>query len=244
VNRILWRAHPVRNAHTVKIIGLLFSAVVLWQSAVASMIMDGTTGEPWLLLTSAWWLAAGFTVFGPFSQRVGEFALGLPVAARRHWTIHGLQVLAHGGGVLALCLIPSLLLALAHGVEASAADTEPAARLRLALQLATHGPAWWLLLVAVMLADRPHLSSIARDRRWVVRQLAGGAGLVLVGARTGPAAALLVALAAVAIMVIIRRGLPEALLADDASLRPPGAIRTTDTWRPCPGGAGARSGWW
>lgn len=225
MNRILWRAHPVRNAHTVKIVGLLFSAAVLWQSAVASLIMDGTTLDPWLLLASTWWLAAGFTVFGPFSQRVGEFALGLPIPARRHWTIHGLQVLAHGGGMLALCLIPSLLLAFAHGADTFDASVEPSTRFRLAMQLLAHGPAWWLLLVAVTLGDRPHLANVARDRRWVVRQLAtllaAGAGMMLIGARTGPLVALPVALAAVAILLSVRRGLPEALLADDARLRSP-----------------------
>lgn len=225
MNRILWRAHPVLNTYTVKIISLLFSGAVLWQAVAASLLKDGAPIDPWLLLTSCWWLAAAFTVFGPFNQRVGEFALGLPVAARRHWTIHGLQVLVHGGGVLALCLIPSLLLAFAHGVEASAADAEPATRLHLARQLATHGPAWWLLLVAVTLGDRPHLAGIARDRRWATRQLitlvATGSGLMLIGARTGPAVALLVALVAMGILVSILRGLPEALLADDARLRSP-----------------------
>jgi hypothetical protein len=194
---------------------MAFGLATMLTGTQSLILVKQPSFDLWWLLASIWLIAGAFQVWGPFNSRVSEFGLRLPISSRRLATVNLLATVILSGGMLLMCLLPQTLF-IKHVIMPSRNAPESFALFGTLLpKLWTHGVAWWLLLVAVTVSDRPQLATVPRDRRWYLRQSAGffvgAAGMILLGSRLGHVLAFVVALIAIAWIVWTMRSLPSTL---------------------------------
>jgi len=240
VIRTLWKHHPSRTMLAIKWLGMSASTLITWQGIFTYVLAKGHGVDPWLLALGSWFIPALILAVGPFEGRAREFSLTLPVSGQRLWQLHSGTLAYIGGFMLALSMgLQTLVIKLfAAASEPMPAMTEAAAYLD---NLWLHGVAWWLILLAATVSDRPHLAAVARDRRWLLRQIVSvvvcGTGLILLGRIDGVLVPLAVAAVGAIWLHQTWRRVPGSLLLADHSLSSaPRRVTSDQLLRPLP--------WW
>jgi len=222
VNLTLLRHHPLLRGMYVKWLVLGVALASFWVGVVAGWHATAEIAPGWWTLTAVWLPAAMFLAFGGQTTRTRPFALGLPITGRRVWAAHAAAVLLTSGAMLAACLAVETY-ALLGLRRAPAAGPLFASGLDRMGHVWLHAGAWWLLLCAFVLHDRPHLAEVPRDRRWLASQAAGvaamTAGLMVASPLLGWPVALLAAVAAAALAVRTWRRIPISLVLADREAR-------------------------
>jgi hypothetical protein len=237
---LLVRHHPLVNITYFKWLMMAFALATFWLGTMAFLVARTGAAPPWWQLVMIWLPTALFLALGAQGQRCRDFALGLPVSGRTIWVAHVIAVLLTSGVALALCLaVQHGVLILLHGAgELGPERMGPA----LASQPAVWRDAvvWWLLAVAVLLNDRPHLVEIPRSRReGAIRDaivLGALIGLALLPPRMGLPGSLVVLAAAVGLFARAWSRVPPALTVAGREPLPAGRSRGRGavTRRPAP----------
>lgn len=225
---VLWRHHPCLTPTSAKWFGMATGMAMLWTGMVTADISRVREGAPtsWTMFSMVWLVVATYTAWGPFHERAREFALRSPVAGRRLWDIHAVTVLLAGLVMMLIAFGPSswfVAWAASRKPELDAVFGPVVAQLPM---IWLHGLVWLFWMVGVTVSDRPHVATIARDRRWFARQttalVVAAAGVILAPPALGHGILVLPVVSATAMVVWARRRVPASLVLASHELRPAG----------------------
>ena len=220
--RLLIRAHPLARTITLKWVLMAIAVASFWVGALAGYTGRADIAVPWWALVMPWLPSALFLALAAQNQRCQRFPLHLPVPGPRIWTAHVIALLAASGFMLAGCLGVTHYALVGLATTTSGPEAFAAARDRMPT-VWLHAGAWWLLLAAALLRQRPALAEVAGGRRWLGRQLglvgAGLLGLAVLPPVVGPVGAALPLAAAALLIGRTWREVPPALALAPRDLR-------------------------
>ena len=214
MNWVLIRHHPQLRPVYIKWLMLVLGAVTIWLGVMAANLGSELFQVPWLKMSWIWIAPAMYLALGPQNQRAREFTLTLPIDVRAVWRANVGAILLTSGTMMVFTLA-----VVQFSLQGLFSLLGPLLRPQISMATALlnfwcHGLAWWLLLAALVLNDRPGVANVPRDQAWRVRQLtllfgtfAGLLGLGLLG----PVAALLPFVASLVLFIRAEHLLPPTM---------------------------------